>query len=414
MINKIAVVISLALATGLTQANSLSPASPPGITWIKSLIMQYEAPITSSSTLQQRQAYANNIFSLAPELKQFHIRVTGSSDADAIANTAVAILNKFKNTPNFKLGFHPDWSKGSYDSWKCDNKSVKCIISSTIAKLNSIEAKIQNAIPSFLGFDILSLEQSYIIDGWEDSPSYNTCFTDPKLTNQCPSYTKKHTQKSMQIGNVMGPSSGDDNTIYAPDKLQWGYPQLYNLDPVIYTTAKLKQFAQTYNAALGLSINVESSVPSSSQSPQNLFVIDACSTNSCSNIKSGNSKKYPNGKISPSQALEDGSHSSYTRCNAQTAAFFTALAGYNKVIAQTSTAKATGGGIIWSLSGEPLFLGASCKWSVEQLNQFMITLKKILLYKCTNDTTGTCNANTVKNLQFGIWSFSTISLFKGP
>ena len=97
-----------------------------------------------------------------------------------------------------------------------------------IKKLNAIEEAVKDKNGQFTGFDIFSLEQSYIINGFTQDKNkpyignkYNPCFSP---TGACPIPGAKPTMKKMQIGNVLGAGSGTDTTIYGSTTFTMGLP----------------------------------------------------------------------------------------------------------------------------------------------------------------------------------------------
>lgn len=420
------IVLILTLSTNATFASISNLSSTNGITWIKVLIAEGVPPSGKDKNTGKdlSQQYVDNIKNNAPNLEQFHIRVKGDSDAKIIASVVTKLIatDAFGNT--LKLGYHPDLSKGSYGSWSCNKGDTPCIMKKAIIKLYEIEKAVKDKNGQFTGFDIFSLEQSYIINGFTQD-KYNPCFSP---TGACPIPGAKPTMKKMQIGNVLGAGSGTDTTIYGSTTLQWGYPQLYNLKAVKQSQTDFNDFLQDLKTTgiitkAQLDIITKTLPPEDRKNP-NILMIDACLGCSCHKITHDNNNpnlapwpkiitspesSCPRLKKETTKAQGNLYYSSYHTCQPSVAATYLAQTAADSLYMQTTTPS---GGIVWMLSGEPSFLGANCKWNAKQLNDFITLLKKILVYQCQKGyPEKNCDTNKFKDIKFGIWSFHTMPIF---
>ncbi|MDF1795336.1 MAG: hypothetical protein P1U63_02235 [Coxiellaceae bacterium] len=386
----IAIILSLIFTPiALASPHNNNCDKSKSVCWIKVLIAEYEPPADTKT-------YVNDIYTLAPNLEEFHVRVKADSDSKVIADTIKQLKTKYGDA--LQIGYHPDLSKSkdSYSAWGCtgidDTKQLNtCMITAAAKKFNDIEAKGGQ-------FDIFSLEQSYIITGYgkdANNPAgrmYNGCFNHSAGT-PCPS-DKALTSTSVKIGNVLSASSGIDPTIYSVDQLQYGYPQLYNIfQEDTKMNATFPDFLKKYKA--------ESSLP---EKKDNLVVIDAClNQGSCHSF----TKDHSTRTISPKPT--DGLNNSYSFGDPLIAA---AHVGW---IAPRyfSTPTPQQANITWMLSGEPEFFGApdnidrpsKCKFNPEEMNQFYSTLISAASDACALQGK---SCEHLGNLHFGIWNFSNL------
>ncbi len=198
--------------------------------WISVMLAQSEPPSDITT-------YVNQIYALAPQAEQIHIRVspilnpvadpTSNSKYQFFADVIAALRAKYATNPNFLVGYHVDNSKGSEPYWGCADNDWHCVLSDSITVLNNINA-IADPAKKGIGFSIYSIEQSYVIPVDPDSiKDVKACLNpaDAAVGATCPiSVTASPTVK---YGDVL-PSYGASN-IYGTDAFDYGYPQYYNL-----------------------------------------------------------------------------------------------------------------------------------------------------------------------------------------
>ena len=159
-------------------------------------------------------------------------------------------------------------------------------------------------------------------------------------------------------------------------RLQWGYPQLYNLKAVKQSQTDFNNFLQDLKTTgiitkAQLDIITKTLPPEDSKNP-NILIIDACLDCSCHKItydhnNNPNLAPWPKIPTSPeslfpllkketTKAQGNLYYSSYHTCQPSVAATYLAQTAADSLYKQTTTPS---GGIIWMLSGEPSFLG--CK-----------------------------------------------------
>ncbi|MDF1761350.1 MAG: hypothetical protein P1U40_12525 [Coxiellaceae bacterium] len=376
--------------SALASSNDSSCDMSKSVCWIKVLIAEYEPPADTST-------YVNDIYTLAPNLDEFHVRVKAGSDPKVIADTIKQLKAKYGDA--LQMGYHPDLSKSkdSYKAWGCaginDTKKLNtCMVTAAAKKFNAIEAKGGQ-------FDILSLEQSYIITGHgkdANDPTgkmYNGCFNHG-AGNACPSDSAL-TNTSVKIGNVLSASSGIDPSIYSTDQLQYGYPQLYNIyQEDMQMNLKFPTFLQDYKGA-------SASLPSEHS---NLVVVDACINEAaCHSF----TKKHANRVVAPKPI--EGLNNSYSYGNPLIVA---AHVGWiaPRYFSVTIPPEAN---VTWMLSGEPEFFGApdnidrpnKCKFDAKTMNAFYSTLIPAALAACAAQGK---SCDDLSKLRFGIWNFSNL------
>ncbi|MDF1653858.1 MAG: hypothetical protein P1U34_02005 [Coxiellaceae bacterium] len=362
------------------------------VCWIKVLIAEYEPPADTNT-------YVNDVYMLAPNLEEFHVRVKANSDPKVIADTIKQLKARYGNA--LQIGYHPDLSKSkdSYAAWGCtgidDTKKLNtCMVTAAAKKFNEIEAKGGQ-------FDIFSLEQSYIITGHSKDASdptgkmYNGCFNHG-AGNACPSDSAL-TSTSVKIGNVLSASSGIDPTIYSADQLQYGYPQLYN----IYldeegTNQNFRAFIKDYHG--------ETTLPPASDK---MVVIDACINHAaCDSLKKD---KHGKPHIIAPKAQSDGLHNSYGYGDPMITAGHVGWIA-PRYLSVTTPPQAT---ITWMLSGEPEFLGmpdnpdrpSKCLFNAEKMNTFHDQLIAATQAACAAQGK---SCDNLSDLRFGIWNFSNL------
>ncbi len=195
--------------------------------WISVLIAQSEPP-------SDYKTYASQIYALAPQAEQVHVRVspilnpttdpTSNPQYQFFANVIAALRAQYAATPNFLIGYHVDNSHGCEPYWGCTSGDWQCVLTDSITVLNNINALADPGKKGY-GFNIYSIEQSYVIPVDPTNVSNVKACLSPGLGGTCPISTTA--SPSVQYGDVL-PSYGSSD-IYGPNSFDYGYPQYYNL-----------------------------------------------------------------------------------------------------------------------------------------------------------------------------------------
>lgn len=202
--------------------------------WIGVLLAQYGHP-------EDLQTYVNQIYKLAPQAEQIHPRVTpiknptvGPASTPAYlpiyqtyADLIAELRTAYAAVPNFQVGFHVDNSKGSETDWGCVKDDWHCVLNNSIIVLNNINA-LADPKKTGQGFNIFSIEQSYLEP--VDPPSLEAvkaCLNPPLAAPDAKCPVETIASPVVTYGEVL-PSYGNQS-IYGPTKLDYGYPQYYNL-----------------------------------------------------------------------------------------------------------------------------------------------------------------------------------------
>lgn len=195
--------------------------------WISVLLAQSEPPA-------DYKTYVSQIYALAPQAEQIHIRVspilnpttdpTSNSQYQFFANVIAALRAQYATNPNFQIGYHVDNSHGSEPYWGCTSGDWQCVLTNSIIVLNDINA-LADPDKIGVGFNIYSIEQSYVIPVDPTSVSNVKACLSPGLGGTCPIST--FASPSVKYGDVL-PSYGSSD-IYGPNAFDYGYPQYYNL-----------------------------------------------------------------------------------------------------------------------------------------------------------------------------------------
>ena len=158
------------------------------------------------------------ILQIAPNLEQLHLRIKGDTNRTEM----VALIKQIRTiNSSLQLGFHPDNSTYSYESWKCSKPDWACVFSNSIDSMN----KINQALLPIKGFEIFSIEQSYVEPADHDSVKLQkTCLNGVSNPNVCTVVA----QPTVKYGNVSASCGGAD--LYdGSSTFDYGYPQMYNL-----------------------------------------------------------------------------------------------------------------------------------------------------------------------------------------
>lgn len=202
-----------------------------GADWIAVLIAQYAPP-------SDLQTYVAKIKKLAPGLEQIHLRIppTITPESHPAAQEFVELIGLLRAAygASLEIGFHPDNSRTSCNQWAtplCSDtvcggtppESVwTCVLDASIRTMNAMNALCAAESPPLVGFEIFSIEQSYVEDVGSYLTPINNCLAGdagalPGVTPAAP---------AVKFGNVLGNHGGPD--VYGPDGYDYGYPQMYN------------------------------------------------------------------------------------------------------------------------------------------------------------------------------------------
>ncbi len=211
--------------------------------WISVLVAEHLAPKDSSAS----QAYVDQVYQLAPKAEQVHIRIAGINHpkpsecaADPrldctlqyqpYVNVLAQLYATYSANPTFVVGFHPDASIADVGDWGCpSDDDGKCVLNESIIALNAMnKMATDNGIKNF---GIYSIEcPGYVIP---DSTSLavetvKACLYPAHATSgiSCPSGVTL-ASPSVNYGDVR--CSYGDSDVYGKNKLDFGYPQYYNL-----------------------------------------------------------------------------------------------------------------------------------------------------------------------------------------
>lgn len=389
--------------------------------WIKVLIEQDPAPSGSDLT-----TYIAKIKTLAPNLEQFHLRVTplpitpGSPSYQQYADTVTAIRAAYPGT-TLIIGFHPDNNMNSASclGWGCDTTScnlptdqwtatqLTCMLNTSIQTMNRITA----LLPEGQGFDSFSIEQGYVEPTATcplpapPPPQPPACLQQIKAC-LCPQGT--HTQNgtacpavnsesclpgvtlanpSVTLGSVLGSYGGED--IYGPTKLDFGYPQYYNLG---------KQIPVDYDALLsGGYFPASSTACRPSPYPQHLYVVDV-------DTPGAYAPEIPCAIAGEPDAANIYTNPSASAPNVTLASNYLAflMTQYPPI---QETVDTHGASVFITLSGEPNFLGAP-GWSLANIFQLNYNLGINFLY--LQKLYPSLFPNGIPPLQYAIWNFGSI------
>lgn len=191
-----------------------------------------DSPPTSPTSPVTYHQFVCQIHSLAPQLKQIHIRVDGPADpSPSQMDTLIAELHQ-QFGPELIIGFHPDNTNTSYSEWNCgDNQTWQCLLHSDLIYINQVECggtactNPQQLIPADT-MSIFSIEQSYVIPQDQTTAQLVKTCLNGTISSTCPSMPV--VKQPLQYGYV-APSCGGP-TLYGPTAYDYGYPQMYNIE----------------------------------------------------------------------------------------------------------------------------------------------------------------------------------------
>ncbi len=208
--------------------------------WIKVLVAESEPPGPD-----QYDDYVARISKLAPSLEQIHLRWAAgrkSANPSDIAQLIAKLRNRYGAT--LKIGFHPDNSRTSCRAWGCSEgvcaptspQTWQCVLSASIETMNAV-----NGIAEGRGFDIFSIEQSYVEDVGGFLPQIRSCLAGDATA--LPGVTPA--DPPVDFANVTGSYPGADQL--GADGYAYAYPQYYNLGKKLPADAQvLYQAADPY------------------------------------------------------------------------------------------------------------------------------------------------------------------------
>ena len=413
-------------ANAILQMQSTAPNTQVDNTWIKVLIAQ-DVPPADLTT------YATKIKKLAPNLQQIHIRVaplplnSDQSIYQHYADTVTTLRNAYPNTPLI-VGFHPDTSKNqlSCQNWGCtdcplDPKTwtttqLTCMLDTSIQTMNKISA----LLPTGKKFDTYSIEQGYVqpmdVCPSPPDPSAPPCLQQIKAClcpqntatqngTSCPAVNPYNcisnvtlASPSVTYGNVLGSYGGQD--IYGPTKLDFGYPQFYNLG---------KKIPIAYNALLsgGYFPTASTACHSGPSYPNPLYVVDIDSSGAYN-------PEIPCSIAGQLEVANIYTNPSATAPDPNLAAAYLAFLMTQYPPIQGGPTNINGATAYITLSGEasaPTALGGA-GWSLANLWQFNYDLgikftQLNALYPDLFNQQGTPFSG-VQNFQYAIWNFDAI------
>lgn len=401
---KIQAIFFLILAVPGSHGATPSCNSETQLCNVQVLIEQYSVPTSDYPALLSR----------TPSLQQLHLRVSGPvattppssySGSDIANQTAQAILQIASAAPSVTIGYHPDISKSSYQSWGCtsDPNPPACSFKNSIALMNAINQQL----PGSSKIKIYSIEQSYPIpQGAADVMLQKNCLTGTAASPYCDTSTVAN--PSVLYGYV-SPSCGDP-ALYGTYYFDYGYPQMYGTFGPNNGRANYTYSASTPNA-----------LPLSAY-PGNQFPANGAGFILIDSLGSPNpySTSIPGVPVIPSQltSFTNGDiHSIYeiftsppvlptVEAAAQTLATMVADKYGNPTQAPFAypCGPTTGSNAsrYFTFSGEPQFFGSS-GWTVASENAFISDLQGDL------QAINAVSAANVASMQFAIWSFDTMT-----
>jgi hypothetical protein len=414
-------------AKQVLQVISTAPSTQINNTWIKVLIEHDPAPSASASPPNDLATYIAKIQKLAPTLLQYHVRVTPypvSSPSDPTyaqyADTVTAIRAAYPDT-TLLVGFHPDnnSSQASCLGWGCDASDcavdpkdwtavqLTCMLDASIQTMNIINS----LLPTGKGFDIFSIEQSYVEPTatcplpTPPPPQPPACLQQIKAC-LCPQGT--HTQTgtacptvnpesclpgvtlaspSVLYGGVLGSYGGPE--IYGPTGFDFNYPQEYNLG---------KQIIPEYDDLIsgGYFPNASTSCHPAPY-PNHLYIVDV-------DTPGAYAPEFPCSIAGQVDAANIYTNPSAAAPNVTLTSNYLAFLATQYPPIQT-TIDTNGSQVFLALSGESNFLGAA-GWSLANLYQFNynIGINFLHLQQLHPDLF----PNGIPTIQWAIWNFAAI------
>lgn len=344
---------TLLLAGGAALADSLSCASQEN-DWVSVLIEE------NPPTLDDPQTWVNKVKLFAPNLKQILLRVKpvdASEDNTSLVNGYTNLIKDLRSAyPNIEIGFHPDNDKHDFAYWKDKSGTPctadwKCVVNQSLNIMNQIDNQLKTQ--SIKGFDIYSVEQSYIET------------TDPSM----PAEVKKYLTQQVPGIKYAYVSPGYSPELISKSQYDYEYPQYYNL----WTDKKsgeVPNLPEISTAPTATNFEVMDARPP--QDPVNVTVLPNYSKSFLANGTS----VYQNG-------------------DPQLAATYLSYILHERQASYPMTSN--NGTIFITLSGESEFLGGD-KWTLQNVCKFHQDL--------INDLQS--QGIDVSNVQFAIWNVSNL------
>lgn len=378
--------------------------------WVSVLVAQVQAPEfndqASTPLTKDIDAYALNLYNLAPNAKQIHLSVKpngaalnfGAAPTPGAMITLIQALRKnYSQTPDLLIGFHPDNFYSDIGGWvtqdgtRCSaekNANWQCAMQASIDYMNLVNQDFQpfkkNA--QYKGFDIFSVEQSYVeVDSTMNLAQEKACLNAGASAN-CP--LKRKSLTNVSYGYVAPSCGGPDQ--YGINAFDFGYPQFYNL----YHNYTFNDSQAPFPP---------STLPSSQKGTY--VIVDADLQCKLTNSHNGELPNFICKK-------EDGQTltSSYQKADSSIPASYLAWIMGNKYAIEGNTNFPCNldAEIFVTLSGEPEFLGGR-GWTIAKINQFHSELMQNLQnsQKLSPSAQG-LSREQINNMRFAIWQFQPI------
>lgn len=393
--------------------------------WISVLIEQDPAPSISGTPPHDLATYVSKIKTLAPELTQFHVRITpypvtpGSPQYQQYIDTVSAIRAAY--TQKLIIGFHPDNSmtQDSCLGWGCDAsicsidpqnwgiEQLTCILNASIQTMNILNQEL----PAGEGFDTFSIEQSYVEPiatcplPAPPPPQPAACLqqikaclcpenTETANGTKCPITNSEScpdgvtlASPSVTFGDVLGSYGGSE--IYGPTGLDFGYPQYYNLGKTIISD---------YDALIsGGYFPSASTTCISAPYPNHLYVVDV-------DTPGAYTPEIPCSIPGQPDVANIYTNPSPTSVSPTLAANYLAyiMTQYPPIQESVNT---NGAQVFITLSGEPNILGAP-GWNLSNLYQLNYNLGINFIY--LKQLYPVLFPNGIPPLQYAIWNFASM------
>lgn len=204
----------------------------------------------------------------------------------------------------------------------------------------------------------------------------------------------------MKLGNVQAAGSGDkpedpSDSVYGPDQLQLGYPQLYNITIWEDSISKFANFLGSYS---GASETMPKNVTS------NLAIVDACiNEGACNAVTQHNKQTY----ALSAKAIEPSKlHNVFKYGRVPILTAYLSWLAPQYFSAQVKPTVAT---ITWMFSGQPELFGSAsetgCLYSRKAMNDFYDHFIEGVKSACNTQGFEDCSTDA---LNFGIWNFSNL------
>ena len=374
-------------------------AGPAPMSWLKVLVADDEPP----TAMADLQTYVAKIHALAPSLEQIHLRVKGvqggTPNYQAFADLISGLRSAYYPNP-ILIGFHPDNSTSSCASWNCSGTPCdstnplawQCVLNNSIAAMNAINA-IADPQAMGAGFNIFSIEQSYVEDVSNVSPDFWLSKIKATLAGVASIDGVQPASPPVKCGTV-GPSYGGPE-IYGATGFDYGYPQMYNLGK--HLPAKFSDLV-TGSMPYFPDYSAESCLDPQWEYPFMVVDVDSSGAYLGAKIPCFGPLNAPN-VYTFSSAANPGPNPTLT---AAYVAFL--MSQYPPV---SNTVPLGGSEVFMMFSGEPQFLG-SAGWTLEDIDQFYQELYANFTYLKSVPGLIPAGQTDPLTMQYGIWNFSSI------